>query len=186
MSSPDSLNRTQDIHEHLVAYLDGELDAETSRRVDDLLSTDPAVRREVADLDATWNLLERMPRTEVGEDFTRSTLELVAIRAEQDLKQQQTGQPTRKVALAVGLFIAMFVAGFLGVLSADWFSPDENEVLLQNLSVIQQLDQLEQVGSFEFLQELHDQQTFAEIIVAEDMGNSTNGPDGQQSNDQQQ
>lgn len=167
MSSPDSLHRTQDIHDQLVAYLDGELDAETSRRVDDLLSTDPVVRREVADLDATWNLLERMPRTEVGEDFTRTTLELVAQRAEQDLKQQQSAQPSRNLLLVGALCIGMFAAGFFGVYAADLISPSENEVLLENLPVIQQLDQLEQVGKFEFLQELHEQQIFADATVAE-------------------
>ncbi len=160
MNSSDSLNTTQDIHDNLVAYLDGELDAETARRVDDLLSTDPQVRKDVAELDASWNLLERLPRTELGENFTRTTLELVAEQAEEQLKQSKVGQPKKRIFGTVALIAAMFLAGVLGVFVADWFSPNKNAVLLENLPVIQQLDQLEQVGDFEFLQQIHEQNLF--------------------------
>ncbi|MDA7979267.1 MAG: zf-HC2 domain-containing protein [Pirellulales bacterium] len=164
MTASESSQPTQEIREHLVAYLDGELDAETSRRVDDLLSTDPVVRKDVADLDATWNLLEHMPRAELGEKFTRTTLELVAQQAEEELEQLGTTRPKLNIALAATLIVGMFTAGLLGVLGADLISPNDNEVLLENLPVIQQLDQLEQIGDYEFLHELHKREIFeAEI-----------------------
>lgn len=165
MSTSDPLHQTQDIHDQLVAYLDGELDAETARRVDDLLSTDPVVRKEIAQLDATWNLLERLPRTELGEDFTRSTLEMVAQQAQQELKQQEAARPVENLRLVTVLLVGMFLAGFLGVFMGDYLSPNQNDVLLEHLSVLQNLNELEQITSFEYLEELRKARIFEDMTL---------------------
>lgn len=176
MSSSNAPNSTQDVHEHLVAYLDGELDAETSRRVDDLLSTDPQVRKDVAELDASWNLLEKLPRSELGEDFTKTTLELVAQQAEAEVAEQDAVRPRRRMIGGAILLVGMFLAGLFGFLATDKLSPSQNDVLKANLPVIQQLDQLEQIGDFQFLQELRKQNLFQEDVPGED-GNEGNEED---------
>ena len=50
--------RATPLDEQLVAYLDGELDAESSRRMDELLATDADVRRRLQEMERTWDLLD--------------------------------------------------------------------------------------------------------------------------------
>ena len=62
------------IQQDLVAYLDGELDDEGARRVEGLLSSDADAREEMHKLEGTWDLLEELPREEVGQSFTHTTV----------------------------------------------------------------------------------------------------------------
>jgi hypothetical protein len=59
----------------LVAYLDGELDDATARKVEMRLATDPAARRKAAALKKTFDLLDYLPRPEPSADFTTRTLD---------------------------------------------------------------------------------------------------------------
>ncbi|MEX0585756.1 MAG: hypothetical protein WD176_03880, partial [Pirellulales bacterium] len=68
MSLSDDLpaDRSQ-LKADLVAYLDGELDAETSRELENLLATDPNARDEMQRMEQAWDLLDELPRAEVDE-----------------------------------------------------------------------------------------------------------------------
>ena len=70
-----------EIDDELTAYLDGELDAASVRRVEERLARDTAYRGQLQKLERTWDLLDRLPRADVGEKFTKSTLEMVAVAA---------------------------------------------------------------------------------------------------------
>jgi anti-sigma factor RsiW len=59
----------------LVAYLDGELDADTARAVEARLSRDPRARAEAEALTRTWDLLDYLPTPEPSTEFTHRTLE---------------------------------------------------------------------------------------------------------------
>ena len=48
-------------HEELVAYLDGELDAVGTDRIENLLASNPAIRSELRRLEQTWDLLDELP-----------------------------------------------------------------------------------------------------------------------------
>lgn len=74
--------------DELVAYLDGELDAEAQRRVEARLNTDAVVRTEADTLKRAWELLDYLPRAEPSTDFTERTLDRVS--ALQVAKLQRT------------------------------------------------------------------------------------------------
>jgi anti-sigma factor RsiW len=73
MSSP----LTDQDRADLVAYLDGELDAEASQLIETRLARDPAARAELEQLRRTWELLDFLPRPEPSASFTNRTLERV-------------------------------------------------------------------------------------------------------------
>src|SRR5262245_61891372 len=112
--------------EDLVAYLDRELDAPASQRIDDLLARDAGVREEVQRLERVWTLLDELPRAEVEETFTQSTVAMVALAAADDAQREQASRPRRLrrrwVAGGVGLAAAC-LAGFLTV---NWLWPNPN------------------------------------------------------------
>jgi anti-sigma factor RsiW len=77
------------VDEELVAYLDGELDPSGAARVERRLADDAAYRSRLAQLQRAWDLLDTLQRSEANDDFARSTVEMIAVKAIDDA---QTGQ----------------------------------------------------------------------------------------------
>jgi anti-sigma factor RsiW len=149
---PDAAPAT--LEEQLVAYLDGELDVTESRRIEQLLATDAQVRQKLQTLERTWELLDRLERVDVGERFTRTTLEMVSVVASDDVQQSQALLPVRRRRrwlLSVAAVLAAAAAGFFAVAR---FWPDPNKHLLQDLPVVEHLEEYRQVESLKFLQTL--------------------------------
>jgi anti-sigma factor RsiW len=69
----------EDFPADLVAYLDGELDAQQTQAVEDRLSSDAVYRQQLRELQQTWDLLDQLPKADVDETFTRTTLSMVAV-----------------------------------------------------------------------------------------------------------
>jgi anti-sigma factor RsiW len=63
--------------EELVAYLDGELDAETARALEARLSRDPKARAEAETLNKTWELLDYLPKPAPSTNFTNKTMDRI-------------------------------------------------------------------------------------------------------------
>ncbi|HEV3339542.1 MAG TPA: zf-HC2 domain-containing protein, partial [Pirellulales bacterium] len=135
--------------ELLVAYLDGELDADEARRVEQLISRDSRVERELKQLEQAWGLLDRLPRAEVDPSFTQSTVEMVALAVEGDLRVAQRQRPGQSAAWTVALVAACFL-GFIG--ARLW--PDANRQLLRDLPVIDNVEAYRQTPQIDFLHEL--------------------------------
>ena len=146
MSSPQEFDSPPGpLQEKLVAYLDGELDADTAQELENLLATDPAARDEMQQLDQAWEMLDNLPRAEVDEAFTHSTIEMVAVSAEEEVERHLSEGPLRRRRqwlIGVGSLLAALGLGFLSV-AALW--PDANEQLLADLPVLERLDQYRQV-----------------------------------------
>jgi anti-sigma factor RsiW len=145
------------LDEQLVSYLDGELDAAESREVEEALAQNPRVRQELQQLERSWQLLDELPRTQVDESFTRSTVEMIAVQAEKDLVaiQAQLPQRRRRVWLvAAGALLTAAVAGFL---SSTVLTQRADEKLLSDLPVIENFDQYREVEDLEFLRMLKSQ-----------------------------
>lgn len=159
---PDELtNMEHSLEEQLVAYLDGELDAEASRRVEELLATDPRVRQTLQQLDRTWELLDELDKPQVAESFAQTTLEMVTVAAGEDVRTglaETRRRRRRRWAIAGGSLLAAGLAGFLAVA----LFTDRNEELIQDLPVLQNLDEYCQIDSIEFLQMLNQQGLFTE------------------------
>ena len=160
MSEPASIE--PELRETLVAYLDGELDAEGERRVEQLLSTDERVRIELQRLQSTWDLLDRLPRSAVGGDFTRSTVEMVALSVEQDVRPAGW-KVGRRVPVIVGGLIAACLLGFIAVR----LSLDPHQTLLRDLPIAEHLEAYRQTPDVGFLRQLDKAGVFNEVSSRE-------------------
>ena len=167
---PEPARESAPLDEQLVAYLDGELDEQTSRHVETLMADDPELRDRLKQLGRAWELLDELERAETEGAFTETTLELVVSQAEQEARQREAQRPRlhrRRRALIGGSLLAAGLAGFLGM---ALLGPDPNRPLLEDLPVIENVDEYLQVlgndqsvdGSIDFLRRLHQEELFAE------------------------
>jgi anti-sigma factor RsiW len=72
MNDPSAFNEQE--RADLVAYLDGELEGEGARAIEQKLALDPAAREEAEALKRTWELLDFLPKSEPSADFAAQTL----------------------------------------------------------------------------------------------------------------
>lgn len=162
MSTEDSAPPRDDLErlrEDLTAFLDHELDPAEARRLEDRLAGDPVARRELERLEQAWNALDDLPRPQVTERFTRTTVEFVTRQLEEELQALPTTPPPVSgrrnpwrglgpVLLFAGAALATFVAFRATV-------PDPNRLVLEKLPILERLDRYRAVGDPEFLEELH-------------------------------
>lgn len=150
--------------EELVAYLDGELSDDEAARVETRLAEEQAYREHLKTLQQTWDMLDALPRAEVTEGFTRSTVEMVAVAAERDmttsLRVQQRSRYLRwGAALAVSVLLAF--AGFALVRSR---TNREHLQLVHDLPVIERLDEYREIEDVDFLEKLASTGLFDEEV----------------------
>lgn len=150
------------LHEELTAYLDGELDADRSRALEEQLVHDPACRKELERLERAWSLLDRLPRSAASESFGRTTLELVALNATQELDAIRAATPVRqrrRWAVAAAAAIVCASAGYFGG-RAVW--PDPNRQLTRDLPILENLDLYQDAEDIHFLERLDESRLFAD------------------------
>ena len=151
----------------LVAYLDGELDADAHRAVEERLGRDEAYRLEMQHLQKAWDLLECLPRVTVGESFAATTVEMVAVNAEEELQQQKSKWPARRRRqwlLGSGGLLAAAAVGF----AAAWLMlPNDNDELAEDLPVLEHLDAYQQIGDIESLRLIYEAGLFPDVPVSE-------------------
>ena len=148
--------------EQLVAYLDGELPADEALELEGQIAVDPALREEMNRMEMTWGLLDYLPRAEVDEAFTHSTINLVAQSAQEVVRLEQNLLPRqrqRQLLCGLGGIVSAGLAGFLVM---NQFRPDPNEPLLRDLPLLQHLEQYRQVDDLEFLRLLKKKNLFPE------------------------
>ncbi len=149
-----------DLHEQLVSYLDGELSIEQSRRIEERLSTDDTARDELRRLEKVWDVLDGLPRSQVNETFARTTVEMVALAAEKDLKQEHAARPRRQIQTWLAASVAVLLAGVVGFAGAALFFPDRNGALLRDLPVIENFEMLQKAENVAFLKRLAEEGAF--------------------------
>lgn len=156
----DEHDELDPIDEELVAYLDDEIDATGRVRVEQRLAEDGEFRERLRRMQQTWEALDLLPRTTVGDAFTSSTMNLVV--AEQEVAatqaiQQLNTERGRRWWWAAGGTTAAAAIGFAMVyrsLTAD------DRALVEDLPVIEQVDQLHNTPSVEFLARLQEEGLF--------------------------
>jgi len=166
----DRTNAELSLEEQLVAYLDGELDAEASHQIEELLLTEPEVRQTLQRLDRTWELLDELDRPGLDDRFTQSTLEMVTVAATKDVKEAQADAPRRRRRRWTLTGMGLLVAGLAGFAAVAWWASDRNRQLVADLPILQDLDSYRQVEDIEFLRMLRDEGLFfqMELLVLED------------------
>ncbi|MEQ8846912.1 hypothetical protein [Botrimarina sp.] len=145
--SATDLEDADPLDETLVAYLDGQLDAQQSERLEARLASDPQARARLSELDRVWNALDTLPRHCASDAFTRTTVEMAAFTA-----SDRGDRPSRRarwaVAAAAGVGVAIGALITLGVVTGP------QRAMLADLPTVLHADALEQAGSVEFLRRL--------------------------------
>ena len=148
--------------QQIVAYLDGELDSATNAEIEKRLANDAEFALRLQQLQRAWELLDDLPQAKSNIDFTRSTVELIAVSAEDDLQATKNLLTQKKIQswlLRSGLVsLAIFLGWFIG----DWYFGREQRQLLRDLPVIHQLDEYRLTEDLEFLKQLQDAGLFDE------------------------
>lgn len=167
MCNANSYNTDDGLHEQLVAYLDGELDAESSLDVERRLAEDASFRRELQQLQGVWDALDELPRAEVDESFTQTTVEMVVLSTEQEIEQQQqTAQrKSRTWWLAAGG--ALLVTALATFWLVSFLLERPNERLLRDLPVIEDIELYRVADSVEYLRLLEESELFKEEEVGD-------------------
>ncbi|MBX9788633.1 MAG: hypothetical protein K2Y37_06930 [Pirellulales bacterium] len=158
MASSDSANEPDALESEFVAYLDGEADAAVAQRVEAHVARDEAARRRLEGLERAWHALDALPRADVDESFTRSTVEMLALSTAAEVTRREADGLWRNRALGIAGLLVIPVAMALGYVAYAWWGPDPDRVLLENLPVVEHLDEYEPIDSIEFLRQLNDSQ----------------------------
>jgi hypothetical protein len=158
----------ESIDEQLVAYLDGELDAEAQQQIERQLSEDAWSRDRVRHLQQAWDLLDHLPHAQTDRSFTETTVELVAAKASEQLGTQQRAishQRNRSWIYGAGALAAALALGYLTFVVVS--NRRLNQVL-RDLPIVENFDLYRQSPSVEFLQQLGRAELFAAEELEED------------------
>lgn len=148
----------------LVAYLDGELPAEASERIEQQLSADPPLRQQAESLDRTWQMLGLLEEAPASAELVAKTLATIQAlpAAELDNPDHRTGwsaifSRSRLVSLSTGLVLgfAATAAGLMLSEDAGLQNSTQRDIeILQQLELLRQYPQLRSIPDEAFLQEL--------------------------------
>ena len=121
-------------------------------------SCSPATRRSARrcrSWTAPGELLDELDTGGVDERFTRSTLEMVAVAAADEVEKTRAEAPRRRRRRWLAIAAGAVAAGVLGFVATAMFWPDPdkkpNDRLVENLPVLENLDQYCQVEDIDFL-----------------------------------
>lgn len=157
--SPDN---NDPITDELTAYLDGELDAQSSREIERRLSHDAKYRQKLQELERCWDLLDRLPRADADPSFTQSTVAMIAVTAQEDVAGESMQRTRRRVWNWWAGLCASAAAFLIGYGAVTVQTGRSNRELLQDLPVIESIDEYRYVGDMQFLEMLDESGLFAE------------------------
>ncbi len=99
------------------------------------------------ELDRTWHMLDELDSPATNEDFTCTTLEMVAVAAAEDAQQAKAQRPRRRLRAALRAVVGLVGAAAVGFLAVAWALPDPNAQLLQDLPLLENYDQYRDIVS---------------------------------------
>jgi len=146
--SPEQLER-------ITAYLDGELSAEESAQVEQRLASDETFRQQLQSTERAWSALDELPMTTVGDDFSRTTMELVVTTAKKEVDAQTVALPVLQRKNRLRTILLATTVALLSVVAMRVLLQSPNRRLVADLPVIQNIDIYSQLRSVSFLRDLH-------------------------------
>ena len=160
-------NLTQDVSDQtepdvelLVAYLDGEMDTQGVRQVEDRLSVEPDLREKMASLEQTWNMLGELESVPVDKELVRSTMEVVTLTIEKELGDDEKKVEQRKLYDRLILAAILIMFGVIGYQLAALVGVHVQNQLVDDVPIIRQINDYKEIGSFEFLKALSEKDVF--------------------------
>jgi anti-sigma factor RsiW len=159
MTEPAKLSEQEQAD--LVAYLDGELSGDAARRMEAILSLNPAIRAEADALCRTWNLLDFLPKPQLSSRFTHRTMErLSPLRAD----EQRRNNRLQMFLLGLGWAAALLLAGWSGYAGYNWFVPREpgERELLRDLRIIENKRTYDRMEDLDFWRAIYASDLFGD------------------------
>lgn len=177
---------TDDDRRDLVAYLDGELPPDEAARVEARMLSDETYRSEMQALQGTFDMLEDLPISTVGPDFTRTTVAVAALDVRRD--PARSAIELRSVVPAALVILCVLSAAAFG------FAWQRNRQLLPEREAIREFPILENydayahAGDVHFLRRLRDQgifdgTTFASVVPDASSGSPPESSEGRPAQD---
>ncbi len=148
------------IDEELLAYLDDELSDDQRSHVESRLATDEAYRVRLQTLRAAWESLDLLPAAEVGEDFTRKSVEFVTVQLKDEQSKTQALQIRKQYWLTGWMVGGGVVAAMAAFLLTSMLMTSNDRELLEDLPVIDRIDEFLATPSVEFLDKLNSEGVF--------------------------
>ena len=106
-------------------------------------------------------MLDELPRDQVDENFAKSTVEMVAIRAESEVAEQAR-RANKWKTLGWGLVFAGIGAAAATGFWLTYFQLSEpNRQVVRDLPILQHLDAYQNAGSVDYLRDLEKQGLFS-------------------------
>lgn len=156
MTEPDALSEQE--REELIAYLDGELDPEAARAVEEKLQRDPRWQREAEGLKTAWDMLDYLPQAQATATFTEQTLTLFAASRSRQLRWRRWRRWLGFTSWAAAVVVAVFFGWHAAKRPLSDASPTPlpapSEEIVQLLEHHDYWPYYEKVGTFSFLREL--------------------------------
>ena len=148
--------------EILVAYLDGELDAQGVRQMEDRLATESDLREKMSSLEQTWNMLNELETVTADKELVRSTMEVVTLTIEKELSEDEKQLEKRKWLDRLLLLAIIFMFGIIGYQLTTLIGIQRKKQFVEDIPMILNMSKYREIGSFEFLQALSEQRVFDE------------------------
>lgn len=157
------IRMSKEQRENLVAYLDGELEDQAAREIEQVLASSPVARHDVDMLSRTWDLVGELPAVSATREFTTKTLESIA--ASRGSPSADPEAFSRNIRRFLGLAVAgvlLGLAGTVGFLATQRWIPNEAEELLNDYEILTEFDKYREVGDLENLRKLQEFREFSE------------------------
>jgi anti-sigma factor RsiW len=140
---------------NLVAYIDGELTDNESRVIATKLTQSATARQEADSLKKTWELLNYLERPQASVEFPERTLTSIrAIDARGTTWESVARSWASRIASFSMWLVVATLALALGFALARWGLPDPAARLARELTLLEHLEEYQDVESFGFLDEL--------------------------------
>lgn len=151
----DSTSRmNSETDELLVAYLDGELDAASAQQIDKRLANESELRQRLQQHQRAWDMLDELPRSAVSDQFTQTTVEMVAISVADSVDETTKTEAVRSKfiwLLGAAVSLAAAIGGYSMVASV---LAEPNRQLVEDLHIIENLDAYRATEDIDFLRAL--------------------------------
>lgn len=154
------------IDEMLVAYLDGELSAGERAEIEKHLVDDHNLRARLQELQGGWELLDDLPSIAVNEQFTQTTMEMIAAETIRELDGWSARDLVRRYLRPAAVILATFVCLAIGAMFVHISRRSDLQRQLNDLPLAEHLDGYLNVEDLDWMRGLAANQRWLETIDA--------------------
>lgn len=158
----ETIHNGEHLTAQLIAYLDGELGVDDRRQLEERLSEDDALRQRLQQYQQSWDLLDQLPTPQLSERFTQTTVEMVAIRSQEDAIMQDKRESKSRQLKALILGVIGSACCLIAFIFTQRYLTRDERQLIKDLPVIEHLDAYQYAESIDFVRMLQSENLFAE------------------------